>query len=52
MAALIVLHGGWDSILMALAFWAVVFASPFVVGDFLILWLAKWRRRKTTSFSL
>jgi len=40
------LHGGWDTIILALGYWAVIFAGPPLVLVLVIVWFVRRRRAR------
>ncbi len=46
LAFVLLLHGGWDTIIMALLFWSIVLAGPPLAVIFGIVWFARRRRAR------
>lgn len=50
MLLLLLLHGGWDTIFMALLFWFVVIGAPIAVFSAVALAIVRrYRRRRNMS---
>jgi len=44
---LVLLHGGWDTIVIALLFWAVLFGTPLAAIAFTVRYLYLRYRKKS-----